>query len=58
MGDYPMLRTPWHFSFEKFCGTKGCLIVNLQIDSTDKEEVESEPEVQVQEAETLEIYTT
>jgi hypothetical protein len=49
MGDYPKSRTPWHFSFKKFCGTKRCLVVNLQIDSTDKEEVESEPEVQVQE---------
>jgi hypothetical protein len=58
MGDYPRSCTPQHFSFQKFCGSKSCLVVNLQIDSTDKEEVESEPEVQVQEEETLEIYTT
>jgi hypothetical protein len=58
MGDYPTSCTPRHFSFEKFCGTKRCLVVNLQIDSTDKEAVESETEVQVQEEETLEIYTS
>jgi hypothetical protein len=50
MGDYPTLRPPWQFSVKISCGTKNCLV--------DKEEVESEPEVQVQEEETSEIYTT
>jgi hypothetical protein len=52
------LHTPWHFSFEIFCSAKQCIVVDLQIDSTDKEDVESEPEVQVQEEHTLDIYTT
>jgi hypothetical protein len=58
MGDYPTLRTPWHFSSKNFCGTKRCLVVNLQIDSTEEEEVEPETELQVQEEDTLEIYTS
>jgi hypothetical protein len=55
MGDHPMSCTCLHFAFKKFCGTKHCQVVNLQIDSTDKEQVESEPEVQVQEEDTLDI---
>jgi hypothetical protein len=58
MGDTPTSRTPRQFSFENICGTKHRLVVNLQLESTDEEEIESEPEVEVQEEETSEIYTT